>query len=87
MAWTLLFTKQAAKDAVLLKRANLGKRVKRLFDVLESDPYQNPPPYEKLVGDLKGCYSRRINIHHRLVYDVITEEKVVRVLRMWSHYE
>ena len=87
MAWKLLFTKQAAKDAVLVKRANLGKRVKRLFDVLESDPYQNPPPYEKLVGDLKGCYSRRINIHHRLVYDVIPEEKVVRILRMWSHYE
>lgn len=87
MTWILEFSKHAKKDAVLLHRAGLGSRIKKLFEILEVDPFQNPPPYEKLVGEMKGRYSRRINIQHRLVYEVYEKERVVRILRMWSHYE
>jgi Txe/YoeB family toxin of toxin-antitoxin system len=85
--WTLEFTKQSLKDAVNIKRAGLWKKVEKLMEILENDPYQNPPPFEKLIGDLAGAYSRRINIQHRLVYSVNTDQKTVRVLRMWTHYE
>ena len=87
MNWQLLFSKQSLKDAKNLKSANLWKNVEKLFDILRQNPFQNPPPYEKLVGDLEGAYSRRINIQHRLVYQINKEEKVVRILRMWTHYE
>ncbi len=87
MSWTLLFSKQSLKDAKKLKSANLWKNAEKLLDVLRQNPSQNPPSYEKLVGDLEGAYSRRINIQHRLVYQVKKQEKVVRILRMWTHYE
>ena len=87
MTWTILFTKQAKKDAKRIEQAGFREKVQRLLDVLEANPFQNPPPYEKLVGDLDGAYSRRINIQHRLVYQVLEEEQTVKVLRMWTHYE
>ena len=87
MNWTLIFARQAAKDAKKLKKANLWKNAAKLLDVLRENPFQNPPPYEKLVGDLEGVYSRRINIQHRLIYQTNKQEKIVRVLRMWTHYE
>lgn len=87
MNWQLLFSKQSLKDAKNLKSANLWKNVEKLLNVLRQNPLQNPPPYEKLIGDLEGAYSRRINIRHRLVYQINKEEKVVRILRMWTHYE
>lgn len=87
MSYQLAFTGRARKDARKLARSGLQPQAQRLLDVLEDNPYQNPPPYEKLVGDLQGCYSRRINIHHRLVYDVLESEQIVRVLAMWTHYE
>lgn len=87
MSWTLLYTKQAQKDAKKLKAAGLKGNAQALLAVIERDPFANPPPYEKLVGDLAGAYSRRINIQHRLVYEVLKSEKVVKVLRMWTHYE
>jgi Txe/YoeB family toxin of toxin-antitoxin system len=85
--WELAFSKQALKDAKKVKAAGLKPKVEELFAVLERDPFQMPPSYEKLVGDLAGAYSRRINIHNRLVYEVFSKERVVRVLRMWTHYE
>ena len=85
--WELAFSKQALKDAKKVKAAGLKPRVEELLALLEKDPFQNPPNFEKLVGDLAGAYTRRINIHHRLVYEVFTKEGVVRVLRMWTHYE
>jgi len=85
--WKLIFSKQAVKDAKRLKKANLWKNAESLLDVLRENPFRNPPPYEKLVGDLEGVYSRRINIQHRLIYQSNKKEKVVRVLRMWTHYE
>jgi Txe/YoeB family toxin of toxin-antitoxin system len=85
--WQLLFSKQSLKDAKKLKSANLWKNAEKLLTVLRQNPFQNPPSFEKLVGDLDGAYSRRINIQHRIVYQVIKEEKVVRILRMWTHYE
>ena len=85
--WELAFSKQALKDAKKIKAAGLKPRVEELLALLEKDPFQNPPGFEKLVGDLAGAYSRRINIQHRLVYEVFTKERVVRVLRMWTHYE
>lgn len=85
--YTLVYTTQAQKDALKLKPAGLKGKAEFLLDLLREDPWQNPPPYEKLIGDLKGMYSRRINIQHRLVYEVLEEEKKVKVLRMWSHYE
>ena len=85
--WNLAYSKFALKDAKKLSAAGLRERAQALLDILEKDPFQNPPPYEKLVGDLRGAYSRRINIQHRLVYEVFRKEKTVRVLRMWTHYE
>jgi Txe/YoeB family toxin of toxin-antitoxin system len=85
--WGLAFSKQALKDAKKVKAAGLKPRVEELLALLKKDPFQNPPSFEKLVGDLAGAYSRRINIQHRLVYEVFTKERVVRVLRMWTHYE
>ena len=86
VTWRLVFTKQAQKDARNLSAAGLKAKAQSLLDVVSENPYQTPPPYEKLVGDLSGAYSRRINIHHRLVYQVVEDEHVVKVLRMWSHY-
>jgi toxin YoeB len=87
VSWQLVYTKQAQKDAEKLASAGLKEKAKVLLGVIEENPFQNPPPYEKLVGDLAGAYSRRINIQHRLVYQVLQEERVVKVLRLWSHYE
>jgi toxin YoeB len=86
-AWRVVYTPQAAKDARKLKRSGLKAKAEALLEMLERDPYQSPPPFEKLVGDLEGAYSRRINIHHRLVYQVLKRERVVKVIRMWTHYE
>ncbi len=86
MSWRLVYTKAAQKDAKLLAAAGLKTRAQTLLGVLEEDPFRTPPPFEKLVGDLSGAYSRRINIQHRLVYEVLNEEHVVKVPRMWSHY-
>ena len=85
--WSLHFTKQAQKDARKLVSSGLKQKAEDLLAILELDPWQNPPPYEKLVGDLTGAYSRRINIQHRLVYQVLEAEKAVKVLRLWTHYE
>ena len=85
--WQVVFAKHALKDAKKLSAAGLRDKAQVLLDVLAQDPFQNPPPYEKLVGDLEGAYSRRINIQHRLVYEVFKKERIVRVLRMWTHYE
>lgn len=85
--YTLKFSKMAVKDSGKLKSAGLDEKTKRLLRIIEENPFQTPPPYEKLIGDLNGMYSRRINIQHRLVYAVDEETKVIRVLRMWKHYE
>ena len=87
MTYQLAYTTRARKDAKKLGRSGLQVKAQQLLAVLQENPFQNPPPYEKLVGDLDGCYSRRINIHHRLVYEVLETEGVVRVLAMWTHYE
>jgi Txe/YoeB family toxin of toxin-antitoxin system len=87
VTWNLAFSKYALKDAKKLSAAGLKEKAQALLDILELNPLQNPPPYEKLVGDLKDVYSRRINIQHRLVYEVFRKEKTVRVLRMWTHYD
>lgn len=87
MSWKLYYTKQAQKDARKLASSGLRGKAQDLLQIIEKDPYQNPPPYEKLVGDLAGAYSRRINIQHRLVYQVLEEEKAIKVLRLWTHYE
>lgn len=87
MSWQLVFAKHAQKDAPKLAAAGLKPKAQELLAVIQANPFQNPPPYEKLVGDLAGAYSRRINIQHRLVYEVLTEQNTVKVLRMWSHYE
>lgn len=87
MSWTLVYTKQAQKDSKKLAAAGLKSKAETLLDLLSNDPFQNPPPYEKLVGDLSGAYSRRINIQHRLVYQVLKDEHIVKVLRLWTHYE
>lgn len=87
MTWQLLFTRQAQKDARKLASAGLRDKAQLLLDLLQANPFQNPPPYEKLVGDLAGAYSRRINIQHRLVYQVLESEHVVKVLRLWTHYQ
>jgi len=89
VSWTVLFTRQAQKDARKLASASpaLKQKAQALLDLLAADPYQQPPPYEALVGDLRGACSRRINIQHRLVYQVVVDVRVVKVLRMWSHYD
>jgi len=85
--WSLVYTKQAQKDARKLAASGLKKKAADLLAILEADPFQNPPPYKRLVGDLAGTYSRRINIQHRLVYQIPEEEHIVKVLRLWTHYE
>jgi len=87
VSWRLVYTRHAQKDAKKIAQSNLKKKVLELISLLEQDPYQNPPQFEKLPGDLEGAYSRRINIQHRLVYQVLDEQRVVKVLRMWTHYE
>ena len=87
VSWTVVYAKQALKDAKKLSAAGLKDKAQGLLAVLEADPFQNPPPFEKLVGDLSGAYSRRINIQHRLVYERVVAQRTVRVLRMWTHYE
>ena len=87
MSWKVVYTKHALKDAKKISQSNLKKKTKELISLLQKDPFQNPPQFEKLVGDLDGAYSRRINIQHRLVYQVIPEDRIVKVLRMWTHYE
>jgi toxin YoeB len=87
VTWTLHYTKQAQKDAKKLASSGLKSKAQALLAILEEDPCQNPPPFEKLVGDLSGAYSRRINIQNRLVYQVLKAEKVVKILRLWTHYE
>lgn len=86
MKWTIVYSKQAQKDAKNLAAAGLRKKAEDLLEILKLDPLQNPPPYEKLIGDLMGAYSRRINIQHRLVYEIFPEENTVRILRLWTHY-
>ena len=86
-SWRIVYTTQAAKDAKKLRRSGLKPKAEELIAILGADPFQSPPPFEKLVGDLAGAYSRRINIQHRLVYQVLKRERVVKVLRMWTHYE
>jgi toxin YoeB len=87
VSWRLVFTKQARKDAKKIARSGLKPQASRLLDLLREDPHQNPPPFEKPVGDLLGAYSRRINIRYRLIYQVLDEIKTVKVIRMWTHYE
>ena len=86
VAYKIFYSKLAQKDAKKLSSSNLDIKTKELIEIIKKDPYQNPPPYEKLVGNLSGSYSRRINIKHRIVYEVRESDKVVRILRMWSHY-
>jgi toxin YoeB len=86
VSWQILYTKQARKDAKRLAPAGLKEKTQALLHVLQDDPFQSPPPFEKLVGDLSGAYSRRISIQHRLVYQVLEDERIVKVLRMWTHY-
>ena len=85
--WRVVFTKRALKDAKKLSAAGLRSKAEKLLNILRENPYQTPPHFEKLLGDLSGAYSRRINIQHRLVYQIIADEKVVKVIRMWTHYE
>lgn len=87
MSWEIVYAKQAMKDAKKLAASGLKPKAQELLALLAGDPFQNPPPFEKLVGDLAGAYSRRINIQHRMVYEVFANEKTVRILRMWTHYE
>ena len=87
MTWTLHYTRQAKKDAKKIASSGLKSKAQQLLSILEIDPWQNPPPFEKLLGDLSGAYSRRINIQHRLVYQVLEVEKAVKILRLWTHYD
>ncbi len=87
MSFNLVYTKLAQKDAKKLSSAGLRPKAEKLLAIISENPYQTPPPYEKLIGDMAGAYSRRINIQHRLVYQVIEEQRIVKVLRLWSHYE
>ena len=87
VTWTLHYTRQAQKDAKKLASSGLKSKAQQLLSILETDPWQSPPPFEKLVGDLSGAYSRRINIQHRIVYQVLVVEKAVKILRLWTHYE
>ena len=87
MKWKLVYTRQAQKDAKKLATSGLRRRAEQLLKILRENPYQHPPPFEKLVGDLEGAFSRRINIQHRLVYEILDKVKTVKVIRMWTHYE
>lgn len=87
VVWKLYYTRDAQKDARKVASAGMRAKVETLLKILEQNPFQNPPPYERLVGDLQGAYSRRINVQHRLVYQVLKQEKAVKILRMWTHYE
>ena len=87
MSWQIVFTKQAQKDAKKLSASGLRPKAEKLIQILRNNPYQTPPPYEKLVGDLAGAYSRRINIQHRLVYQIIEDKKTIKIIRMWTHYD
>jgi toxin YoeB len=87
VTWRLVFTKHAKRDAKELARSGLKPQAERILNILREDPYQTPPPYEKLIGDLSGACSRRINIQHRLVYQILDDIKTVKVIRMWTHYE
>lgn len=87
VVYKIIYRKQALKDLEKIKNSNLKDKTKRLIDLIKIDPYQTPPPYEKLLGDLEGAYSRRINVKHRLVYQVLEEENTIKILRMWTHYE
>lgn len=87
MSYKLVFTKQAEKDAAKIKNAGLKENTLELLAILKENPFQNPPPFEKLMGDLAGAYSRRINVKHRLVYQVLEESRIVKIIRMWTHYE
>jgi len=87
VSWQLVFTRQAQKDAKKIAQSGLKSPASRLLDLLREDPFQNPPPYEKLMGDLTGAYSRRINIQHRLIYQVLKDIQTVKIIRMWTHYE
>jgi len=87
VSWKIVYAKQSLKDAKKLSASGLKTKAQELLAVLANDPFQNPPPFEKLVGDLAGAYSRRINIQHRIVYEIFTDERTIRVLRMWTHYE
>ena len=85
--WKLVYTKQAQKDAKKIASANLKEKTLKLLKIIETDPFQSPPPFEKLVGDIAGAYSRRINIQHRVVYQIYEKERTVKIIRMWTHYE
>ena len=87
MSWRLVYTKQAKRDAKKLSRSGLKPQAERILSILKEDPYRTPPPYERLVGDLSGACSRRINIQHRMVYQILDDIKTVKVIRMWTHYE
>ena len=87
MSWRIVYARQAQRDAKKLNASGLRPKAEQLLSILSEDPYRNPPPFEKLIGDLAGAYSRRINIQHRLVYQVLDDRRIVKVLRMWSHYE
>ena len=87
VTWRVVYTKQALKDAKKISAAGLRSKAESLLDILRKNPYQTPPPFEKLIGDLSGAYSRRINIQHRLIYQIIDDERTVKVIRMWSHYK
>ena len=87
MSWKIVFAKQAQKDARKLASAGLRQKAEDLLEILKVDPFQAPPSFEKLVGDLAGAYSRRINIHHRLVYQILPDERIIKIIRMWTHYE
>ncbi|MGB9498525.1 MAG: Txe/YoeB family addiction module toxin [Dissulfuribacterales bacterium] len=87
MNWRVVFTKQAQKDAKKLSASGLKQKAEELINILHKNPYKVPPPYEKLIGELAGAYSRRINIQHRLIYQILNEEKIIKIIRMWTHYE
>ena len=87
VSWQLVFTRQAQKDAKKIAHSGLKPQAERLLEIIKENPFKNPPPYEKLVGDLSGAYSRRINIQHRLVYEVLDNIKIIKIIRMWTHYE
>ena len=87
MSWKVIFTKQAQKDAQKIADSGLKLKAEKFLEILQSNPFQKPPSYEKLVGDLSGAYSRRINIQHRLVYQILEKAKIVKIIRMWTHYE